>query len=91
MRGYVADFRKRGWHRAADNLERFLDGSGKALNLTREEMREFEMFRNAESGNRKQFETGAFLAKANRNKKNNEILRKLKDGDKPVDMEDHYE
>ena len=89
MRGYVTLFRKRGWHPAADHLERFLDGSGKELNLTREEMREFEMFRNAEAGNRDRFETGAFLAKAKKNESNNEKLRNLKDGGK-VTITDHY-
>ncbi|MEE2969358.1 MAG: hypothetical protein VX741_04410, partial [Pseudomonadota bacterium] len=76
---------------AARFLKHFRSGSGAEVGFTLKEARNFEPIRSAESGNREQFETGAFLAKANRNKKNNEILRKLKDGDKPVDMVDHYE
>ncbi len=89
MRGYVTLFRKKGWYRAADHLERFVDGSGKELNLTREEIREFEMFRKAEAQNREYFELRTFLARSG-DIENNEKLRNLKDGRKET-IKAHYE
>ncbi|MCZ6467781.1 MAG: hypothetical protein O6829_10975 [Alphaproteobacteria bacterium] len=55
-RSYVEIGRKMGLDFAADNLERFLDGTRGTKNITRDEARQFDAIKEAEDTNRTRFE-----------------------------------
>lgn len=84
LRSIIKGWREDGWNQAADNLERYLAGSGEPLRLDRDQARSFEQIRDLEQLSRSRFEQQSFLARANRNKEFNDALRGIKDGEEIV-------
>jgi hypothetical protein len=87
-RNLVEGWRQSGRTQAADNLERFLDGTGEPLRFSRDEAREFRPIKAAEAENERRFENGTFLGKT-KNDKLNEKLTSLKEGE-TSELEDHW-
>ena len=76
-----------GLDQAADNLDHFLEGSGKDQTFTRDQARAREHIREAEAKNRKRFEDGFLTDRLGDKDRRNDIyeygsyLKNLKDGD----------
>ncbi|WNK00135.1 peptidoglycan-binding domain-containing protein [Thalassospiraceae bacterium LMO-JJ14] len=74
------EYRAKGYTKAADNLDHFLNGKGAAKTIPRDEARKDPFIRDAETENRKRFETQTFLGISGK-EVNNRKLRSLKDGE----------
>ena len=70
-------------------LKHFLDGSGKDIEVPRDEARQDPFIRDSEEQNRKRFENGTFLGKTENAELNDKLLS-LKDG-QAVNLADHWE
>ena len=60
MRGKVERWRREGLNDAADNLQRYLDGTGGIVPLSRDEARKFEHVRDGEEENKNRFISNTF-------------------------------
>jgi hypothetical protein len=85
-RAIVKMWRESGRHTSADHLERFLNGDGSTLIISRDEARNFAPIRNAEQKNDRRFER-AFLADGESGYA--ERLAKLKDG-QTIELKDDF-
>jgi hypothetical protein len=83
--------RKLGLDFAADSLERFLDGSGIAMNLERDKARRFDALRGAEATNQQRVVERGFLGKQATPHKHNVTLKKMKDGETIKLAKDHWD
>lgn len=79
MRGKVERWRREGLIDAADNLQRYLDGEGGIVSLSRDEVRKFALVRDGEEKNKDRFVNRTFLARGTSNKTALR-LRNMKDG-----------
>jgi hypothetical protein len=86
----IKDWRQRGWHQAADNLERYRSGSGEPLKFGREQARSFPQIRDLEAENRKHFEEKSFVAREGRSEFL-EALRTIKDGEERKLPAEHWD
>lgn len=84
------EYRTKGYTKAADNLDHFLNGKGAAKTIPRDEARKDPVIRDAELENQKRFETQTFLGDTEENTVVNESLRKLRDGE-TIDLEDDWD
>lgn len=84
------EYRAKGYTKAADNLDHFLNGKGAAKTIPRDEARKDPFIRDAELENQKRFETQTFLGDTEENTVVNESLRKLRDGE-TIDLEDDWD
>lgn len=85
FRATVDDWRQ-SYPRAAEALERFLDGSGETENYSRDELISIDWFRRAEEQNMERFENKTFLFTP----ETLEEVRGIEDGE-AVHFEDHWD
>ncbi len=83
------EYRAKGYTKAVDNLDHFLNGKGAAKTIPRDEARKDSFIRDAEIENRKRFETKTFLGKTDENDDVNDGLRNLKDGE-TIELKDDW-
>lgn len=79
-----------GFSHAAANLEHYLGASGKPKRITSAEVEAEPALRNAERANLTKFEAFT-LTGTTGNKKLNELLKNLADGESRIDLEDNFE
>ncbi len=84
------EYRAKGYTKAADNLDHFLNGKGAAKSIQRDEARKDPFIRDAERENQKRFETKTFLGNTERNTDVNDGLSQLKDGEK-IELKDDWD
>lgn len=89
MRGKVESWRREGLNDAADNLQRYLDGKGGIVPLSRDDARKFEHVRDGEEENRDRFVNRTFLARRTSNKSALR-LRDMQDGDE-INFQDNWD
>lgn len=89
MRGKVESWRRGGLNDAADNLQRYLDGKGGLVPLSRDEARKFEHVRNGEEANKDRFVNRTFLARRTGDETALR-LRTMKDGDE-IEFQDRWD
>lgn len=82
-------YRAKGYTRAADNLDHFLNGKKARVTISRDDARKDPFVRNAESENRDRFETSTFLGTSG-NGDNNRELRSLQEGE-TIRLNDHWD
>jgi len=83
------EYRAKGYTKAADNLDHFLNGKGAAKTVPRDEARKDPFIADAETENRNRFETKTFLGKTDENDDVNDGLRNLKDGE-TIELKDDW-
>jgi hypothetical protein len=80
MRGKIDSWRRQGLNDAADNLERYLQGKGGIVPLSRDEARKFKHVREREIENTRRFLEKTFLATGTKSESALKLVD-MKDGD----------
>ncbi len=90
-RDYVTAARKRGWHLAGDFLERYLNGAGGKVTMSREQALGFKPIADADKRIKGYFERAFLESGFSENKKFKAAMRSLKDGGPPVKLADNWD